>query len=147
MMHKAWCSIEEVPYNFSGSSNKFLGHPGWKIDVSNPIWVRLLGRPQLSNPSDLPCFYLCSFFLLCEISIIINHQNNENIWTLFITLITKPFWICLGVLNKKNFLSQEILLLSFEIQVDLHQKLCAVVISPCQTWSIGVDLIYWGWVI
>ena len=55
MMHKAWCNIEEVPYNFSGSSIKFWGHTGWKIDVSNPIWVRLLGRSQLSNPSDLPC--------------------------------------------------------------------------------------------
>ena len=55
MMHKAWCSIEEVPYNFSGSSIEFWGHTGWKIDVSNPIWVRLLGRSQLSNPSDLPC--------------------------------------------------------------------------------------------
>ena len=56
MMHKALCNIEEVPYNFSGSSIKFWGHTGWKIDVSNPIWVRLLGRSQLSNPSDLPCF-------------------------------------------------------------------------------------------
>ena len=54
MMHKVWCSIEEVPYYFSGSSIKFRGHTGWKID-SNPIWVRLLGRSQLSNPSDLPC--------------------------------------------------------------------------------------------
>ena len=30
MMHKAWCSIEEVPYYFSGSSIKFQGHTGWK---------------------------------------------------------------------------------------------------------------------
>ena len=30
MMHKAWCGIEEVPYNFSGSSIKFWGHTGWK---------------------------------------------------------------------------------------------------------------------
>ena len=56
MMHKAWCNIEKVPYNFSRSSIKFQGHTGWKIDDLNPIWVRLLGRPQLSNPSDLPCF-------------------------------------------------------------------------------------------
>ena len=28
MMHKAWCSIEEVPYYFSGSSIKFQGHTG-----------------------------------------------------------------------------------------------------------------------
>ena len=55
MMHKVWCSLEEVPYNFSGSSIKFWGHTGWKIDVSNPIWKRLLDRSQLSNPSDLPC--------------------------------------------------------------------------------------------
>ena len=57
MMHKAWCSIEEVPYYFSWSSIKFRGHTGWKIDDSNPIWVRLLGRSQLSNPSDLPCYF------------------------------------------------------------------------------------------
>ena len=56
MMHKAWCSIEEVPYYFLGSSIKFWGHTSWKMDDSNPIWVRLLGRSQLSNPSDLPCY-------------------------------------------------------------------------------------------
>ena len=55
MMHKAWCSIEEVPYYFSRSSIKFQGNTGWKIDDWNPIWVRLQGRSQLSNPSDLPC--------------------------------------------------------------------------------------------
>ena len=54
MIHKAWCSIEEVPYYFSGSSIKFQGHSGWKIDDMNSIWVRLLCRSQLSNPSDLP---------------------------------------------------------------------------------------------
>ena len=41
---------------FLGSSIKFQGHKGWKIDDFNPIWVRLLGRSQLSNPSDLPCY-------------------------------------------------------------------------------------------
>ena len=57
MMHKAWCSIEEVPCYFSGSSIKFQDHTGWNIYDLNPIWVRLLGRSQLSNPSDLPCFH------------------------------------------------------------------------------------------
>ena len=57
MMHKAWCSIKEVPCYFSGSSIKFQGHTGWKIDNLNPIWVRLLGRSQLSNLSDLPCSF------------------------------------------------------------------------------------------
>ena len=55
MTLKAWCNIEEVPYRFSWSSIKFQGHTVWKIDDLNPIWVRLLGRSQLSNPSDLPC--------------------------------------------------------------------------------------------
>ena len=45
-----------MPYCFWGSSIKFQGHTGWKIDEFNQIWVRLLGRSQLSNPSDLPCY-------------------------------------------------------------------------------------------
>ena len=55
MKHKPWRSIEEVPYYFSRPSIKFQGHTGWKIDNLDPIWARLLGRSQLSNPSDLPC--------------------------------------------------------------------------------------------
>ena len=46
MMHKAWSSIEEVPYCFWRSSLKFQNHTGWKIYDLNPIWVRLLGRSQ-----------------------------------------------------------------------------------------------------
>ena len=38
MMHKAWRSIEEVPYCFSRSSIKFHGHTGGKIYDLNPIW-------------------------------------------------------------------------------------------------------------
>ena len=41
---------------FFRSSVKFQGHTGWKIYDLNPIWERLLGCSQLSNPSDLPCF-------------------------------------------------------------------------------------------
>ena len=47
-----------MPYCFFGSSIKFQGHTGWKIDDLIPIWVRLLGRSQLSNPSDLPCLII-----------------------------------------------------------------------------------------
>ena len=47
-----------MPYCFSGSSFEFQGHTGWKIDDLNPIWVRLLGWSQLSDPSDLPCSVL-----------------------------------------------------------------------------------------
>ena len=40
---------------FSKSLIKFQGHMGWIIYDLKPIWVRLLGRSQLSNSSDLPC--------------------------------------------------------------------------------------------
>ena len=44
MIHKAWCSIEEVPYYFSRSYIKFQGHTCWKIDDLDQIWARLLVR-------------------------------------------------------------------------------------------------------
>ena len=111
MMHKAWSSIEEVPYCFSRSSVKFQGHTALKIVEFDPNWAfpdcnsslnspiamkcwtkletakerclivfqgnpsnfkvtrdktssiltqigcfRTIGRSQLSNPSDLPCW-------------------------------------------------------------------------------------------
>ena len=111
MMHKAWSSIEEVPYCFSRSSIKFQGDIALKIvefdsnwafpdcnsslnspmamkcctkletpkkrcpivfqghpsnfkvtrDKTSPILTqigrfRTIGRSQLSNPSDLPCW-------------------------------------------------------------------------------------------
>ena len=57
MMHKAWRRVEEVPYCFLRSSIKFEDHTGQKIDDLNPTWVILLGRSQLSNPSNWPCFW------------------------------------------------------------------------------------------
>ena len=56
MIHKAWCSIEDMPYYFFGVIYQISRSHGRKIGNLNPIWVRLLGRSQLSNPSDLPCF-------------------------------------------------------------------------------------------
>ena len=113
MMHKAWSSIEEVPYCFARSSVQFQGSTVLKIVEFDPDWAfpdcnsslnspmamkcctkleaakercpivfqghpanfkvtrdktsliltqigrfRILGRSQLSNPSDLPCFIL-----------------------------------------------------------------------------------------
>ena len=97
MMHKAWSRIEEVPYCFSrsyvklqghtaqkivdfwGSSIKFQGHTGWNMDDLNPVWVRLLGRSQLSNPSDLPC-WLCSHhpIIMKYSGVIINDKSGVH---------------------------------------------------------------------
>ena len=46
---------------------KFLGHTGWKIDDFNPVWVRLLGRSQPSNPT---CSSVCS-----------QHGVYSGLWT------------------------------------------------------------------
>ena len=116
MLHKAWSSIEEVPYCFWRSSVKFQGHTALKIIKFDPNWVfpdcnsssnspmamkcctkletakdrcpivfqchpsnfkvtryktspiltqighfRTVGWSQLSNPSDLPCFFIHVF--------------------------------------------------------------------------------------
>ena len=37
MMHKAWCSLEEVPYCFSRSSVKFQGHTAKKSSILTQI--------------------------------------------------------------------------------------------------------------
>ena len=39
MMHKAWSSVEEVPYCFSRSSVKFQGHTALKIAEFDPNWA------------------------------------------------------------------------------------------------------------
>ena len=111
MMHKAWSSIEEVPYRFAGSYVKLQAHTAKKFVDFDPSWAfpdcnsslnspmamkcctkletakercpivfqghssnfkvtryktspiltqigrfRTIGRSQLSNPSDLPCW-------------------------------------------------------------------------------------------
>ena len=141
MMHKAWSSIEEVPYCFSRSSVKFQGHIALKIvkfdsnwafpdcnsslnspmamkcckkletakkrcpivfqghpsnfkvtrDKTSPILTqigrfRTVGRSQLSNPSDLPCFQIwiqCSSNTSCW-AIHKQSANNLSLCWLFV---------------------------------------------------------------
>ena len=44
MMHKAWSSIEKVPYIFSMSSAKFQRHTGWKTNDLALIWAFSVGN-------------------------------------------------------------------------------------------------------
>ena len=53
MMHKAWCSIEEVPYCFPRSSIKFQGHTGQKIANFDPNWACLDCNSSLNSPMVL----------------------------------------------------------------------------------------------
>ena len=142
MMHKAWNTIEEVPYCFSRSSVKFQGHAAPKIVEFDPDWAfpdcnsslnspmamkcytkletakercpivfqghssnfkvtqdktspiltqigrfRTIGRSQLSNPSDLPCFntiwFPCLFTTWAEKKTILSiSESPMQVWVL-----------------------------------------------------------------
>ena len=50
MMHKAWSSVEEVPYCFSRSSVKFQGHTALKMVEFDPDWAFPDCNSSLNSP-------------------------------------------------------------------------------------------------
>ena len=50
MLHKAWSSIEEVPYCFWRSSIKFQGHAALKIVKFDPNWAFPDCNSSLNSP-------------------------------------------------------------------------------------------------
>ena len=55
MMHKAWSSIEEVPYCFWRSSIKFQGHTALKIIEFDPNWAFPDFNSSLNSPMAIKC--------------------------------------------------------------------------------------------
>ena len=55
MMHKAWSSIEEVPYCFSRSYVKFKGHMALKIVEFDPNWAFPDSNSSLNSPMAMKC--------------------------------------------------------------------------------------------
>ena len=55
MMHKAWSSIEEVPYCFSRSSVKFQGYTALKIVDFDPNWAFPDCNSSLNSPMAMKC--------------------------------------------------------------------------------------------
>ena len=55
MLHKAWSSIEEVPYCFSRSSVKFQGHTALKIVQFDPNWAFPDCNSSLNSPMAMKC--------------------------------------------------------------------------------------------
>ena len=55
MMHKAWSSIEEVPYCFSRSSVKFHGHTALKIVEFDPNRAFPDCNSSLNSPMAMKC--------------------------------------------------------------------------------------------
>ena len=54
-MHKAWSSIEDVPYCFSRSSVKFQGHIALKIVEFDSNWAFLDCNSSLNSPMAMKC--------------------------------------------------------------------------------------------
>ena len=61
MMHKAWCSTEEVSYCFSRSSIKFEGHMDRKIDYLNPILSKIARLVAAIKSLRFALFWIHSF--------------------------------------------------------------------------------------
>ena len=55
MMHKAWSSIEEMPYCFSRSSVKFQGYTALKIVEFDPDWAFPDCNSSLNSPMAMKC--------------------------------------------------------------------------------------------
>ena len=55
MMHKAWSSIEEVPYCFLRSTIKFQGHTAKKIVKFDPNWAFPDCKSSLNSPMAMKC--------------------------------------------------------------------------------------------
>ena len=55
MMHKAWSSIEEVPYCFSRSYVKLQGHTAKKIVEFDPYWAFPDSNSSLNSPMAMKC--------------------------------------------------------------------------------------------
>ena len=55
MMHKAWSSIEEVPYCFLRSSIKFQGHIALKIVEFDSNWAFPDCNSSLNSPMAMKC--------------------------------------------------------------------------------------------
>ena len=55
MMHKAWSSIEEVPYCFARSYVKFQGRTALKIVEFDPDWAFPDCNSSLNSPMAMKC--------------------------------------------------------------------------------------------
>ena len=55
MMHKAWSSIEEVPYCFSRSYVKLQGHTAQKIIDFDPNWAFPDSNSSFNSPMAMKC--------------------------------------------------------------------------------------------
>ena len=113
MMHKAWFSIEEVPYCSPRSSIKFLGHTGQNIVNVDPNGAFPDCNSSFNSPMDLKwCTKLGMLWKKCPIvfrghrsNFIVTRAEKLTIWIQFeittpvaaikslrFALLTSPTW-------------------------------------------------------
>ena len=98
MMHKAWSSIEEVPYCFSRSSVKFQGHTALKIVEFDPNWVFPDCNSSLNSPMGTKwCTKLEVAWKGCPIFLAATKQLYKWYFPSVrpsVRLSVTPFWLC-----------------------------------------------------
>ena len=94
MMHKAWSSIEEVPYCFSRSSIKFQGHTALKIVKFDPKWAFPDCNSSLNSPMASKCCTKLEVALKrCPIVFSCDQAALQMVFSVCPS-VTKPFWLC-----------------------------------------------------
>ena len=94
MMHKAWSSIEEVPYCFSRSSNKFQGHTALKIAEFDPDWAFPDCNSSLNSPMGMKwCTKLEVALKRCPIDF---SCDQAALWMVLSVCLSArhTFWLC-----------------------------------------------------
>ena len=105
MMHKAWSSIEEVPYCFSRSSVKFQGHTALKIVEFDPDWAFPDCNSSLNSPmakkwctkleialKRCPIVFSCDQAALWMVQSV--RPSVRPSVCLSVSLSVTPFWLC-----------------------------------------------------
>ena len=136
------CAIEDVPYCVSRSSIIFQGQTGGKIDHLNPIWVRLLGRSQLSNPSNSPCFSMdnSGSHHACRLYIVVYFEHNVDVLVIRSSPVY-PF----SVVSSEGLMQDVppvLTQLSYVFLAPTHQHLANRLWHVCREWSTDGMYVY-----
>ena len=105
MMHKAWSSIEEVPYCFSRSSIKFQSHTALKIVEFDPNWPFPDCNSSLNTPMATKWYTKldvalkrCPIVFSCDQAALWMVQSVRPSVRLSVCLSVRlsvtPFWLC-----------------------------------------------------
>ena len=98
MIHKAWSSIEEMPYCFARSSVKFQGRTALKIVEFDPDWAFPDCNWSLNSPMATKW---CTKLEVAYMLMYLDHLQNWLVYghSLLIFLILALFWLGFPVIS------------------------------------------------